>query len=143
MKDDRPIFRRTMEGLSPANDMAQAFFAKCKLGELVTLEAKRPRRLRYHRLFFAILNLISDNSDPHITPDEALFFAKLASGTGRWIEDTKGREHFIPGSISFASMDEDGFQEFVQSCIPPLTRRFMHGTAPDAVIAEAMSLAGG
>lgn len=142
MKDDRPIFRRTYEGFLPANDMAQAFFAKCKLGELVTLEAKRPRRLRHHRLYFAILNLISDNSDPHITPDEALFFAKLASGTGRWIEDTKGREHFIPGSISFAKLDQDGFEAFVQASIPPLCKRFMHGTAPDAVIAEAMALAG-
>jgi hypothetical protein len=141
MSDDIAIYRRTLDGFIPANEMAQEFFSKAKLGELVTLHGKKPRSLQYHRLFFAILNLISDNSNPHITPGEALFFAKVAANTGRWIKDSKGGEWFAPGSISFAKMDAAAFEAFVQTAIPPLVGRFMRGTAPETLINEAMALA--
>lgn len=140
MQRDKPIFRKTLEGFAPANDLAQEFYAKTKLGQLVTLKGERPRRIRYHRLYFAILKLISENSEPHLTPDAALYFAKVGAGCGEWI-DTGHKQLFVPGSISFASMDEEAFQAFVQASIPPLCARFMNGTAPDAVIAEAMAVA--
>jgi hypothetical protein len=47
----------------------------------------------------------------------------------------------VPGSISFAKMDQAGFEAFVQSAIPPLVGRFMRGSAPETVINEAMALA--
>jgi hypothetical protein len=138
---DRHLFTYALDGFRPFNDEAQAFTAKCKLGQVVELKPVRVRNPKFHRLFFAILKLISENSNPEITPDEALYFAKLATGTGKWIRDTKGGEHFVPGSISFASMDQHGFDEFVKAAIPPLCKRFMNNTAPDAVVAEAMALA--
>lgn len=139
---DRALFRLTMDGFRPFNDEAQEFADRCKLGDVVELKPVRVRNGKYHRLFFAILSLISENSAPTITPDEALYFAKMATGTGKWINDTRGVEHFVPGSISFAAMKQDDFEAFVQAAIPPLCRRFMHQTAPESVIAEAMSLVG-
>ena len=136
------IYRRTMDGFIPANDDAAEFFGKCKLGQLVTMDAKQSRNLKFHRLYFAILRLISQNSNPHISESAALHFAKLAAGTGEVVTDSRGEKHFIPGSISFAKMDQQAFDAFVQSAIPPLVGRFMQGTAPNAVIAEAMALAG-
>jgi len=141
MTDSLPIFRRTVEGFIPANEAAQGFFYKTKLGELVTLTGKKPRGLKYHRLFFAILKLISENSQPPISPGAALHFAKIAAGVGEVVTDSRGETHFVPGSISFAKMDQAGFEAFVQSAIPPLVGRFMRGSAPDDVIAEAMELA--
>jgi hypothetical protein len=38
-------------------------------------------------------------------------------------------------------MDQAAFEEFVAKAIPPVVQRFMEGTAPDDVIAEAMELA--
>ena len=138
---DRHLFRLTMDGFRAFNDEAQAFADRCKMGDVVELKPTKVRNGRFHRLFFAILKLISENSNPEITPDEALYFAKLATGTGKVITDTRGIEHFVPGSISFAAMDNEAFDAFVKAAIPPLCRRFMNDTAPDAVIAEAMSLA--
>ena len=138
----KQIYRRTLDGFIPANDDANEFFGKCKLGQLVTMDAKQSRNLKFHRLFFAILKLISENSNPHISEAAALHFAKLAAGVGEVVTDSRGEKHFIPGSISFARMDQAAFDAFVQSAIPPLVGRFMQGTAPDAVIAEAMALAG-
>ena len=134
-----PIYRRTLDGFAPASDDAALFFGKTKLGQLVTLDGKRPRNLGFHRLFFAMLRLISDNSNPHISEEQALYLAKAGAGCGTWL-DTGKRELFVPDSISFAAMDQAAFDEFVKRAIPPLVTRFMAGTAPDAVIREAMEL---
>lgn len=138
---DRALFRKTLSGFVPFNDEAQDFADRTKLGEAVELKATRVRNEGYHRLFFAILKLISDNSDPHISGKAALHFAKIAAGVGEVVTDSRGEKHFVPGSISFSRMDQDAFEAFVQSAIPPLVGRFMRGSAPEKVIAEAMSLA--
>lgn len=138
---DRALFRCGLSGFMPFNDEAQEFASRCKLGEVVELKPTRVRNERYHRLFFAILRLISDNSNPHIGQKAALHFAKIAAGVGEAVTDSRGETHFVPGSISFAKMDQAGFEAFVQSAIPPLVGRFMRGSAPDDVIAEAMALA--
>ncbi|WP_230280222.1 DUF1367 family protein [Croceicoccus sp. Ery15] len=138
---DRPLFRRTLEGFAPFNDMAQDLAARTKLGEIVSLDAKKVRNGQYHKLFWAMLKLISDNSNPHISTKAALHFAKLAAGVGEAVTDSRGETHFIPGSISFAKMDQTAFETFVQTAIPPLVGRFMAGTAPQDVINEAMALA--
>lgn len=139
--DSHTIYRRTLDGFAPASDDAALFFGKTKLGQLVTLDGKRPRNLGFHRLFFAMLRLISDNSNPHISEKAALLYAKMAAGVGEFEPDTRGGQHFIPDSISFARMDQVAFDAFVQTAIPPLVGRFMVGTAPDAIIKEAMELA--
>jgi hypothetical protein len=137
---DRHLYRYTPDGFRPYNDKAQEQAGKMKLGDVVELKPTRVRNPRYHRLYFAILKLISENSDPHLTPDAALYFAKVGAGCGEWI-DTGRKQLFVPGSISFASMDDEAFQAFVQASIPPLCARFMNDTAPETVIAEAMALA--
>ena len=139
---ERPLYRLTLDGFRPFNTEAQDFVSRCKLGDVVELKGVKVRNGKYHRLFFAILRLISENSQPHINEVAALHFAKIAAGCGEVVEDSKGRAHFVPGSISFSKMDEAAFREFVQTAIPPVVGRFMSGSAPDDVIAEAMSLAG-
>jgi hypothetical protein len=138
---DRALFQRDFNGFRPMNDEANDLMTSCKFGEIVELKATKVRNGRYHRLFFAMLKLISENSEPHISPKAALHFAKLATGTGELVEDSKGDKHFVPGSISFAKMDQDAFENFVGTAIPPLVGRFMRGTAPKAIVDEAMAIA--
>lgn len=140
MSEAKRIYKRTFDGFAPANDDAAEFFGRVKLGQLVTMDCKQSRNLKFHRLFFAILRLIGDNSNPHISEAAALLCAKAAAGHGEWL-DTGRRELFVPASISFARMDQAAFEEFVAKAIPPVVQRFMEGTAPDDVIAEAMELA--
>lgn len=138
---DRTLFRKTLDGFAPANDEGHDYFASLKTGQIVELKATKVRNGQYHRLFFAMLKLISENSNPHISEAAALHFAKMATGTGEFVTDSRGRDVFIPGSISFARMDQTAFKDFVQTAIPPLVGRFMVGTAPDDLISEAMQLA--
>lgn len=139
---DRSLYRLTLEGWRPFSDDAQAFTSRCKLGDVAELKATKVRNGKYNSLFFVMLKLISDNSQPHINEKAALHFAKLATGTGETVKDSRGETHFIPSSISFAKMDQAAFDAFVQTAIPMLVGRFMAGTAPQDLINEAMSLAG-
>ena len=138
---DRPLYTKGLDGFRPFNDEAGEFFASVPLGRVVALEGTKVRNGQYHKLFFAMLKLIAENSNPPISQKAALHFAKIASGTGEVVTDSRGEKHFVPGSISFAKLDQAGFEAFVQSAIPPLVGRFMQGSAPEAVIAEAMALA--
>lgn len=138
---ERHLYRYTLDGFRPFNEAAQEQASKCRLGDVVELKPTRVRNGKFHRLYFAILNLISENSDPHISIAAALHYAKTAAGCGEFEPTGRGTElRFIPGSISFASMDQDAFEVFVKESIPPLVSRFMRGTAPEAVVREAMEI---
>lgn len=137
---DRALYRLTYDGFRPFNAKATEDMARVKLGDVVELRMTKVRNGKFHRLFFAMLRLISENSNPHISEEQALYLAKVGAGCGEWI-DTGRREMFCPGSISFAAMDQTAFDAFVKAAIPPLVTRFMAGTAPEAVIREAMELA--
>ena len=138
---DRALYTKSLDGFRPFNDEAQELHASVPLGRVVELAGTKVRNGQFHKLFFAILKLIAENSTPPISPKAALHFAKIASGTGEVVTDSRGDKHFVPGSISFGKMDQAGFEAFVQSAIPPLVGRFMVGSAPKDVIAEAMALA--
>ncbi len=139
MSDDRALYTKALDGsFRPFNDEAVEFAASVKVGRVVALEGVRVRNGQYHKLYFAILKLIAENSNPPISRKAALHFAKLAAD---FVSDSKGERWFVPGSISFAKMDQVGFEAFVQASIPPLVGRFMRGTAPDELVAEAMALA--
>ena len=138
---ERALYQRGLSGFVPFNDEAHEFTNGVKVGRLVELKGTKVRNGKYHKLYWAILKLISDNSNPHVSTKAALHFAKLASGTGEVIKDSKGENHFVPGSISFAKMDQAAFEDFVHRSIPPLVGRFMVGSAPEIVVREAMALA--
>jgi len=137
---DRALYRLTYDGFRPFNTKAQDDMARVKLGDVVELKMTKVRNGGFHRLFFAMLRLISENSNPHITEAQALYLAKVGAGCGQWV-DTGRKELFAPDSISFAAMDQTAFDAFVKTAIPPLVARFMAGTAPEAVIREAMEFA--
>lgn len=138
---DLLLYRRTLDGFVPFSDEASDYFSKIKLGEVCELRGRHIRNEKYHRLFFVMLKLISQNSNPHISTKAAKHFAKVATGTGEVVTDSRGNNHFVPGSISFAKMGQEDFEAFVQTAIPALVGRFMVGTAPQDIINEAMSLA--
>ena len=93
---DLLLYRRTLDGFVPFSDEANDYFSKIKLGEVCELKGKHIRNGKYHRLFFVMLQLISQNSNPHISTKAAKHFAKVATGTGEVVTDSRGNNHFVP-----------------------------------------------
>jgi len=139
---ESPLYRRGLRGYEPANDTAMDFWNLGKPGELVQLDGKRPRNPQFHRLWWSMLNLMAQNSRPAMTAEQLNFMAKVATGTGEWVMNPKtGIPLFMPGSISFAAMDQAKFKQFVKVAAAALCERFLPGVVPDELLAEFQELA--
>jgi hypothetical protein len=146
---EKALYRRTVRGFEPANDLAQEFWADCKLDELVELKGSRPRNPIFHRLWWAMLGDMAKNANPPMTSKQLDFMAKVGTGTGEWrhVVALKGPQKgkmvpvFMPGSISFAAMDEVEFRRFVREAAAFLCESFFPGVVPDHFIREFETLA--
>ena len=123
---------KRLSGLQPVDEAGETAMRKMGLGEVLTVEVKRPRNVRFHAKFFAMLQLILANQDHYKSLEDLLDVCKLRTGHCRTIQ-TKQGEVRIPRSISFAAMDDTEFAQFydracgwvVTEVIPGLERRHL------------------
>ncbi len=113
------FFAKNLNSLHAADDDAEATLRGLGQGEIVEVTVKRPRNIRHHRMFFALLNLVWQNTDQEKWPtvDDLLTEVKLVTGhyDRRVISFEGGRYNVLtPRSISFAAMDQVGFDAFFQ-----------------------------
>ena len=121
---------KKLNGLSPIDESGEAVIRKLGLGEIVSIEMKRPRNVKFHAKFFAMLNIIFQNQDHYKSLDDLLEICKLAIGHCHTVETKFGLVK-IPDSISFAQMDESEFADFydrackwvIEEVIPGLDRQ--------------------
>lgn len=132
---------KTERGLRGATDDDHAAWVKfrqrlevMKPGGYIKVETARPRNPGHHRKFFALLRLVSDNSEVYNTKEKALTAIKLVTGYADPLIDPRtGGLLMIPRSISYESMDQDKFDEFysqaidgiLQHILPHMTRTQM------------------
>ncbi len=120
------MFRRTLEGFSPADNEAGEWHHKTKLGALVELKGNRPRNPQHHRKFFALMNIVVDNSDDFDTVEQFRFVLMATLQRGKWIEvKNASRAMFIPDSISFKSMKQEEFDKFYNDASNAILKHFL------------------
>lgn len=107
----KAIFRKHISGLCPKGTEAEEMLRKIKLGDLVTVDVKRPRNIAHHAKFFAMLQMILENQEHYTSVDDILTAFKFAIGHTRKIKTRAGMIE-IPESISFAKMDQPAFDKF-------------------------------
>jgi hypothetical protein len=105
------LVAKTLSGLRPIDEQGEAVFRRWGLGEIVTVEVKKPRNLKFHAKFFAMLNIILKNQTHYKSVDDLLDVCKLRTGHCRTVA-TKFGDVQIPESISFAAMDDGSFADF-------------------------------
>lgn len=111
---------KTDEGLRPVHNKDQERISKLKFGTPYLFEIKRPRRLLHHRKFWAILNLVSNNSNGRWTPEKLLIALKIKLGYYNIFQGFDDREIIHTGSIRFEVMDQDTFERFYDLSLPVL-----------------------
>ena len=88
------------------------------VGEYLRIEATKPRNGPHHRKLFALLKLVSENSETYDTTEKALVAVKLVSGYSEPLLDPiTGKFVQLPKSISYESMDQDAFNSFYSAAI--------------------------
>src|SRR5690554_5295813 len=92
--------------LLPADAMAGEEVRKIKPGQAVTVEVKRARNPRQHRLYWALVAVIFDHQTRYASRTDLSDALKVA--VGHYEEVGKRGEHVIvrPKSISFANMPQ-------------------------------------
>ena len=129
-----PTWRRTIGGFEPVCEKAWSAFKSVKLGEEVSFKMHRPRNLKHHRKYWILMQIVAENSDDFESPEMVHYAIRAAMGRGKWIQPAKAtRQIFIPESISFASMDQDEFNEFYSKAVNVVIKHFMQGLTPEQI----------
>ena len=127
--------------LTPATDEAEGWARKIKPGDIIEVDVKRPRSQRHHRLFFAMLKIVSDNLD-NCSVDNLLDIIKIGIGHTKIVKMPDGRLYAIPMSISFSSLDQDAFAEIFTKAGDYVIQEILPGIDRDALTYEIYEMAG-
>jgi len=97
-----------------------------KTGTWLRMEWVSPRHGKHHRKFFALLQLVAENSETYDTVEKALVAVKLVTGyCDPVIHPETGEFLQIPRSISYESMDQDEFEKFYSAAIDGVLRHIL------------------
>jgi hypothetical protein len=140
----KALFAKSFGSLRPVDDAGKEALAKLGNGEIVQLELKRPRNIRFHRLYWALLTVVHDNidGDRYPTVDDLHAAVKIAAGLRTRIELPDGTIGFIPGSIAFHKMDNDEFGRFYDRVCDLVAKHFLPGVDSEALKAEVEQMIG-
>jgi hypothetical protein len=142
MSDEKPkqIYRKAEGGFVPASAAAERFYEKTKFGDLVELKSSKPRNIKHHKLFFDLLEWVSENVDGYDSEDQVLHVVKIRMGHCDFVPDGRGGLIAVPRSISFPSMDEVEFANFHRRAIDAVLKLLPAG-CDEKTIWEVLSYA--
>lgn len=108
----------------PAYDSDKEKLKRFKAGEPFFAEVTMPRNLRFHKKFFALMNMVFENQEVYKNLDdlrydltvEAGYFEEYVSFQGEVVRKAK--------SISFAKMDDTAFAEYYEAVLLTIVKYF-------------------
>lgn len=98
-----------------AHDSDYELAKKIKVNELYEVEIRQPRNIKFHKKFFALLDLVYQNQDAYANKDDLREDLTIEAGYFRLTDNIHGQTVKRAKSISFASMDDFEFSEFYSS----------------------------
>jgi hypothetical protein len=137
------FLRRTLAGFAAADEAAQDAMRSYRLGETYRASVVKPRNLRNHRRYWALVNLCFQNTEGYKSPDQLHQHLKILAGhCSPVVSKATGETYLIADSISFGSMDETEFQAFWARCITAVAEHILPGIEVNAVAYEVEKLCG-
>jgi len=108
---------KTLNGFKPAYNSDIEIAKKIKLNEPFVYEFSSPRNIKFHRKFFALLNLVYDNQEIYTNIDHLRYDLTIEAGFYTVRHNLHGVEILEPKSISFAKMNDIEFSEFYNAIV--------------------------
>lgn len=129
------------DALIPADDQAAALMAKLPLGEVVTMKLKRDRSTPQQRLYWGILQHISEASQWE-TAERLHVALKIRLGYFDLLQLPNGKAVPVPQSTAFDKMDQAEFQDYFDRSIRLICTEVVPGTDSERLIAEVQTMLG-
>ena len=129
----KTILIKTPAGLRGSTPADQAAWAKFRRrletmlpGAYLRFEWSTPRNGAHHRKFFALLQLIAENSETYNTTEKALVGVKLAAGLfDLMAHPVTGEIIQVPHSVSFEAMGQEDFEAFYSNAIDAVLQHIL------------------
>lgn len=130
--------------LRPADTAGEDALRKIGQGQCVEIELRRPRNVKFHRLYWTLITLVWQQleEERYPTAEDLHAAIKIAAGLRTRIELPDGTIGFIPGSIAFHKMTEDDFSTFFDRVCNLIAKHFLPGVTDADLRAEVASLIG-
>lgn len=150
MKSDTLTLRRApappgapyRDMLIPADEKTAALIADLPLGSTVTLKLKRDRSTPQQRLYWAILQHISESSQWE-TAERLHVALKIRLGYFDLMQLPSGKAVPIPHSTAFDKMTHDEFTDYFDKAIRLICQEVVPGMDSARLIAEVQAMIGG
>ena len=121
----KAILQRTEQGLRGVTPQDHEEWSKFRrrleamnVGDYLRIEAAKPRNGGHHKKLFALLKIVSENSETYDTTEKALVAVKLVTGyCDPFVNPLTGELGQVPHSIAYESMDQDAFDKFYSAAI--------------------------
>lgn len=109
------------------------------------LTTARGRSLEQHRLLFAMIKLIIENSpiEPKLTKDTVLAVLKLRSGHVKVASLPSGEVIMFPASIAFEKLPQDRFNVWFEKALDIMCRDFVPNLPVETARREITAIAEG
>ena len=116
-------------GMYPSLDADAAIIARWKTGDVIECEVSRPRNGKFHRKYFALLQVAFDNQETYEKPEDFRREVQLRAGHYEEHLTMKGTLVPVVKSISFAKCSEDDFAKMYDRALDVILRWFMRGSS--------------
>ena len=108
---------KTNNSIRPAYDSDIEAFKKMPSGEIFEIDYVKPRNIKLHRLFFALMKLAFENQEAYPSLERMRKdIIKHAGYSEIFVNFITGEEVEEAKSISFNSMDDVEFSQLYESC---------------------------
>ena len=135
--------RRTLTGFAADDEASADAMRGYKVGDVYRANVVKPRNIKNHRRYWALINLVYQNTDAYKSADQLHQHLKILAGhCSPVVSKATGETWWIPESISFGSMDEIQFQDFWRRVILVVQEHILPGVDVDAVQYEIEKLVG-
>jgi len=108
---------KTNTGFIPSSDMDKEITDKIGMGEEIEVLLRKARNPKFHRKFFAMLNVVLQNQEKYTILEDLLTEVKIRIGHYKEYITTDGQVVYMPKSISFENMDDIQFEKFYNKTI--------------------------
>jgi len=121
---DIMLIKQWEDSFKPAYDSDYQKAKKIKVDFAVSCKITKPRNIKFHRKFFALMNLVFNNQEHYINIDHLRRDLIIASGYYTKSKSITGEEVTEAKSISFSTMSEIEFNELYTNILISIEKYF-------------------
>lgn len=129
--------------LAAADPISFEAIETIKLKEVVTASVRRSRNPRHHKKLFALLNVVFPHQNQFANIQDLLAALKVATGYFEQGKTIDGLPYIVPKSISFASLDQTGFEQVYEKFLDIIVNKILPAVNRDELADQVNQILAG